>query len=94
MTKTQQRALSFTLSWILCAAAFFIETAGGAEDPLARARALLSRHPVVDGHNDVPWAIREYAEAPRDVEAYDLRRRAPGQTDLERLRQGGVGGQF
>ena len=94
MTKTQRRALSFTVSWILFAAALFIETAGAAENPLDRAKALLARHPVVDGHNDVPWAIRENAEAPRDVEAYDLRRKAPGNTDLERLRQGGVGGQF
>jgi membrane dipeptidase len=74
--------------------ALFIETAGAAEDPLARAKALLARHPVVDGHNDLPWAIRENAEAPRDVEAYDLRRPTAGDTDLERLRQGGVGGQF
>jgi membrane dipeptidase len=49
---------------------------------------------VIDGHNDLPWAIRESATAPRDVEAYDLRARTKGDTDLERLRQGGVGGQF
>jgi membrane dipeptidase len=49
---------------------------------------------VIDGHNDLPWAIRESTAAPRDVLAYDLRRRTTGNTDLERLRQGGVGGQF
>jgi membrane dipeptidase len=65
-----------------------------AEDPLARASAVLARHPVFDGHNDLPWAIHENAAAPRDVLAYDLRRRTPGDTDLERLRQGGVGAQF
>jgi len=63
---------------------------------LAAARALLARHPVLDGHNDLPWEIRKYKAAPGDLGAYDLRTRAPakGQTDLPRLRAGGVGGQF
>jgi membrane dipeptidase len=61
---------------------------------LQRAREFLRRNPVVDGHNDLPWAIRQNPAAPMDVEAYDLRRRTPGHTDLERLRQGFVGGQF
>ena len=67
------------------------------DDPalaLAHAEAILARHPVIDGHNDLPWAIRENAAAPRDVAAYDLRSRTKGATDLERLRQGHVGGQF
>ena len=28
-------------------------------DWLAAARDLLRRFPLVDGHNDLPWAIRE-----------------------------------
>lgn len=60
----------------------------------ARVRAILTRTPLVDGHNDLPWAIREHADAPHDVVAYDLRRRAPGHTDIERLRAGRVGAQF
>jgi membrane dipeptidase len=65
-------------------------------DELSRARALLARHPLVDGHNDLPWTIRKYRAAPGDLDAYDLRQAAPppGQTDLPRLRAGGVGGQF
>ena len=65
-------------------------------DDLRRARALLARHPLVDGHNDLPWTIRKYRAAPGDLDAYDLRQTAPspGQTDLPRLRAGGVGGQF
>jgi membrane dipeptidase len=58
------------------------------------ARALLRRHILIDGHNDLPWAIRTNELAPGDLVAYDLRRRTPGQTDLRRLRTGGVGGQF
>ncbi|HEY7412271.1 MAG TPA: dipeptidase [Vicinamibacteria bacterium] len=66
-----------------------------AEDAaLARARRLLKQTILVDGHNDLPWAIRESKTAPRDVEAYDLRQRTPGDTDLARLREGGLGAQF
>ncbi len=66
-----------------------------AADPfLARARAILKVTPLIDGHNDVPWAIRIAKEKPMDVEAYDLRKAAPGQTDLPRMAQGMMGGQF
>ncbi len=61
---------------------------------LARARQLLRAHPVIDGHNDLPWEVRTSERAPGDVAAYDLTRRTPGHTDLARLKEGGVGGQF
>ncbi|MEJ7809590.1 MAG: dipeptidase [Gemmatimonadaceae bacterium] len=61
---------------------------------LARAKRVLATQPVIDGHNDLPWAIRESKTAPRDVDAYDLRTRTAGHTDLARLKQGMVGGQF
>ena len=49
-----------------------------ADDPaMARALRVLAAHPVIDGHNDLPWAIRENEKAPRDVAAYDIRGRAP-----------------
>ena len=63
-------------------------------DAVAHARALLSGTPLVDGHNDLPWAVRQYEQAPHDVVAYDLRTRTPGHTDIQRLRQGMVGAQF
>jgi len=72
-------------------------TASGqeAEDTaLAHARELLAQVPLIDGHNDLPWTIRENPKAPGDVIAYDLRRRTPGDTDLPRLKKGMVGGQF
>ena len=66
-----------------------------AADPfLTRARAILKETPLIDGHNDVPWAIRISKEKPMDVEAYDLRKATPGQTDLPRMAQGMMGGQF
>jgi membrane dipeptidase len=61
---------------------------------LEHARKLLRSTPLIDGHNDLPWAIRESKEAPRDVAAYDLRTRTTGHTDLSRLAQGQVGAQF
>jgi membrane dipeptidase len=61
---------------------------------LAHARDLLKRHILIDGHNDLPWAIRVAEDKPGDLDAYDLRRRTKGHTDLPRLRRGGVGGQF
>jgi membrane dipeptidase len=68
---------------------------GQAADPyLALARRVLRTTPLVDGHNDLPWRIREDSTMARDVEAYDLRKRTPGMTDIERLRKGLVGAQF
>jgi len=64
------------------------------DDALDHARRLLKTTPLIDGHNDLPWVIRTLAKPPRDVEAFDIRDRAPYQTDLPRLRQGMVGAQF
>jgi membrane dipeptidase len=61
---------------------------------LAHAKRLLESTPLVDGHNDLPWAIRESKTAPMDVNAYDLRQRTSGHTDLARLKEGRVGAQF
>jgi membrane dipeptidase len=65
------------------------------DDPaLRRALRVLAKAPVIDGHNDLPWAIRQSTRNPRDVVAYDLRAKTAGDTDLARLRAGHVGGQF
>jgi membrane dipeptidase len=88
---TQKRLLAFTVAALFLSAG---AESDAEDEALARARRVLARHPVFDGHNDLPWAIREGADAPRDVEAYDLRARTKGNTDLGRLRQGAVGGQL
>ncbi len=60
---------------------------------LDRARALIRKSPVVDGHNDYPWALREKAQ--RDLSKLDISRPQPSiMTDIARLKAGGVGGQF
>jgi len=61
---------------------------------LARAKRILRQTPLIDGHNDLPWRIREDSVARGNVDAYDLRRPTPGHTDLARLRKGMVGAQF
>jgi membrane dipeptidase len=59
----------------------------------ARISALLGRHPVIDGHNDLLWEARE--QVGYDFDRLDIETGGtPTHTDLPRLRQGGVGGQF
>lgn len=61
-----------------------------AADRIAR---LLHEHPLIDGHNDLPWAARELAAY--DLDVLDLTHPvATTCTDLPRLRAGGLGGQF
>lgn len=56
-------------------------------------RALLAAAPLIDGHNDLLWELRD--QAGYDFDRLDLAGPVPSlQTDLPRLRQGGVGGQF
>jgi membrane dipeptidase len=60
---------------------------------LDAARALLSRSPLVDGHNDLAWELRESGR--QDLGTTDLA--APlgfTHTDLPRLAEGKVGAQF
>ena len=60
---------------------------------LAAARDLLRHHPLVDGHNDLPWRLREGSGL--DLRPVDLAAPVAGtHTDLPRLRRGGVGAQF
>ena len=63
-------------------------------DFLARARALHRATPLIDGHNDFPMALLEH-NAQRSLDALDIRQTQPKiHTDIPRLRQGGLGGQF
>ena len=62
----------------------------------ATARRLLAAAPLIDGHNDLPWALRQAYNS--DPQGVDLRMDLSGSTrlhtDIARLRAGGVGGQF
>jgi membrane dipeptidase len=68
--------------------------AGEAQDFKARAVAIHRQTPLIDGHNDYPWALREL-DPGRDFRTADISKPVPKlMTDIPRLRQGGVGGQF
>jgi membrane dipeptidase len=63
----------------------------------ARVERILRRTPLVDGHNDLPWEIRD--SHANNLDAVDLnsdtrRLTPPLHTDIARLRRGGVGAQF
>jgi membrane dipeptidase len=58
-----------------------------------RARKLLSRVPLIDGHNDLPYALRDAGAM--DLASVDLAEPVSfTQTDLPRLAAGGLGAQF
>lgn len=61
----------------------------------ARVERILRRTPLIDGHNDLPWALRsDHGGEIVDLTA-DTRQLAPPlHTDIARLRAGGVGAQF
>lgn len=96
------------MKWMTClamTAALGVLPAGStAQDAdaglVARARKLLDEVPLVDGHNDLPWELRQQAKS--RVAAIDLRGDTrhladpykPLHTDIPRLRKGGVGAQF
>ncbi|WP_267435883.1 dipeptidase [Sphingomonas sp. GM_Shp_1] len=61
-----------------------------------RVESLLARAPIVDGHNDLPWELRDTDLPPESptLAADTSALPHPLQTDLPRLKRGGVGGQF
>lgn len=65
-----------------------------AQDFKARAIAIHKQTPLIDGHNDYPWALRDL-DPGKDLSKADIAEPVPKlMTDIPRLRQGGVGGQF
>jgi membrane dipeptidase len=64
-----------------------------ADQDQQRARKLLGRVPLIDGHNDLPYALRDAGAM--DLASVDLAEPVSfTQTDLPRLAAGGVGAQF
>jgi membrane dipeptidase len=66
-------------------------------DPATQKRIdrILKRTPLIDGHNDLPYALREdFKSRVEGLERGTASRTPPLMTDMERLRAGRVGGQF
>lgn len=79
------------------------QASGQASDPKLAARIdkVLARTPLIDGHNDVPWAVRQRVGVHPD--RIDLTQDTSGlkepngpgmMTDIPRLKAGRLGGQF
>jgi membrane dipeptidase len=93
--------LAATLAWGPCNSGVWSQETGKpavevpAVEVIVSARALEIHHRsfVFDGHNDLPWQIRE--KASRSFDALDISQSQPSlHTDIARLKQGGVGAQF
>ena len=84
----------FTLSMVVLSMATLTAQNGPGDALLARARALHRQSPLIDGHNDYPMALREHDPA-ASLDTLDISKPQPSiMTDLPRLKEGGVGGQF
>lgn len=76
-----------------------LETVEGQDrdDYIDQAKQILKEVPLIDGHNDVPWQYRRRVD--NHLDSIDLAQSTkeldpPMHTDLARLREGRVGGQF
>jgi len=84
--------LSLTLAFLVISS-----SARAADEKLApvseRARKVHEAGMLFDGHNDLPWRLREDGDV--KFETLDLSKRLPtGQTDIPRMREGGLKAQF
>jgi membrane dipeptidase len=85
---------------LLLAAALLAASVPAATQPIdpkvqARIDRILKRTPLIDGHNDLPWALRQdHVGSVDGLERGSDRREKPLMTDMARLRAGRVGAQF
>jgi membrane dipeptidase len=97
------RARGAQLRALLLSALLLSSIATAADTTIeARVHRVLEQTPLIDGHNDLPWEIRERFGS--DLARFDLSastlnlpgppKSPPLMTDIPRLRQGQVGGQF
>jgi membrane dipeptidase len=94
--------LASALLFASAVALLVASSALAAPDDAQRIERILTQTPLIDGHNDLPWEIRERFGG--DVSKIDLSHSTlalpapkgspPLMTDIPRLRSGHVGGQF
>ena len=97
--QTDRRAVAAAVLGILIAASGVV---AAADDFAARVDRVLAKTPLIDGHNDLPWELRDRSKG--HLATIDLRSDtaqlpvpeggAALMTDIPRLRAGRVGGQF
>ena len=84
---------------VICLAAALLCAPASAQpvDPatMKRIDRILKRTPLIDGHNDLPWALRQdHGQGIAGLTSDTDQREKPLMTDMARLRAGRVGGQF
>lgn len=88
---TSKAFAAIIVSTIVTASMAVAQPPGSAQ----RVSRVLNDTPLVDGHNDLPWAIREAGGLSAVNLDGELRAGVPRfHTDLARMKIGGVGGQF
>lgn len=93
LQKKRRRLWPFFLILLLAVDTVLLAQGGDLE---ARARKVLAEVPLIDGHNDVPWQYRSRVGNHLGALSLEDTRTAdpPMHTDIPRLREGAVGGQF
>jgi membrane dipeptidase len=94
--KTKNNSYSsmiLAMGTILSLCLYWLSTSSISVDksPEERVANLLKIHPIIDTHNDLPGRLKIIESMGGNLKIDSL---PSGHTDLERLRQGGVGGQF
>lgn len=94
---SEMRALIVVAGALALAAPAFAQPAPPTRAESARIDRILKRTPLIDGHNDLPWELRESFGG--DLSKVDLagdttKLTPPLHTDIPRLRQGRLGAQF
>lgn len=88
----------FAAMTLLLACTVFADSAVAPTDPVAaRIDHLLREVPLIDGHNDLPWQYEERVKnhlAQIDIRQDQSKLTPALHTDIARLRQGRIGGQF
>ena len=74
-----------------------VSALAGAEEPKERVKKVLQEVPLIDGHNDLPWQC--HSRFDNHLERFHPTKSTgdldpPMHTDFDRLKEGGVGGQF
>jgi membrane dipeptidase len=87
------RTLCIAAALLACALPVAADDASNHAELVAE---VLRDTPLIDGHNDAPWAIRSRFE--NQLDGFDFHDTSTGDrpmhTDIDRLRAGGVGAQF
>lgn len=91
------KGISALLTLALLFLTFCISESQPRDEYLDQARQILEEVPLIDGHNDVPWQYRRRVDLKLDE--IDLAQSTadidpPMHTDIPRLREGRLGGQF